>query len=208
MPVPTAIATALAAAPDAPSVRQRLADGRTVSLTPLGADDHEALAAFYEALTPASRRLRFLQAMPVIRPRLVRQMTEVDQRRHVAWVARVGDRIVGEARYVRLRDEPAAAEVAFAVAEDVRRIGLARLLVETLGVLARADGVTTFTSTVSEENRGSTALLRELGSSFRFDSGALEGRGPVPDWTRSPDQARELEDVHRAHICASLPAAA
>jgi GNAT superfamily N-acetyltransferase len=143
--------------------------------------------------------------MPEIRERLVRQLVDVDQVGHVAWAARLDDRIVGEARYVRLRDDPTAAEVALAVAEDVRRVGLGRLLVESLAVLARADGITRFTSTVSDENHASTELLRQLGSAFHFDGGALEGRGPVPPWTGPPSVARALVEQHRS-IAARLAA--
>src|SRR5690606_13133847 len=114
-----------------------LRDGRPVHLAPLGPADGPALAAFYRALSPASRRLRFLQAMPEVPDRLAHQLADVDQDRHVGWAAWLDGRIVGESRYVRLRDEPGAAEVAFAVAEDVRRVGLARGLVEAVGVIAR-----------------------------------------------------------------------
>jgi GNAT superfamily N-acetyltransferase len=176
----------------------RLADGRRVTLSPLTPADHLAFGAFLEDLTPASRRLRFLQAMPEIRERLVRQLVDVDQVDHVAWAARLDDRIVGEARYVRLRADREAAEIALAVAEDVRRVGLGRLLVESLGVLARADGIVRFTSTVADENHASTTLLRELGTAFHFDGGALEGRGPVPPWTGAAPVARAIVEQHRA----------
>lgn len=174
----------------------RLADGRSVTLFPLTPADHDAFGTFLEGLTPASRRLRFLQATPEVRPRLVHQLVDVDHVDHVAWAARLDDRIVGEARYVRLREDRSAAEIALAVAEDMRRAGLGRLLVESLGVVARADGIARFTSTVSDENRASTALLRDLGTAFHFDGGALEGRGPVPPWTGPPSIARALVHQH------------
>jgi GNAT superfamily N-acetyltransferase len=179
-------------------IGHRLTDGRVVTLVPLGCDDHGDMGRFLEALAPSSRRLRFLQAMPTVSPRVIREMVEVDQRRHVAWAARMDDRLVGEARYVRLRAEPSAAEVALAVAEDVRRIGLGRLLLEALGVIARAEGLDTLTSSVSDENRASTGLLRSLGSRFHFEGGVLEGRGPVPEWTGSPAAARHIVDRHHA----------
>jgi GNAT superfamily N-acetyltransferase len=181
-----------------PEVCHRLADGRRLTLVPLTADDQHAFRDFLEDLTTADRRLRFLQAMPVVRDRLVRQLVDVDQVDHVAWAARLDDRIVGEARYVRLGSEPTAAEIALAVAADVRRVGLGRLLVETLAVVARADGIAQFTSTLSDESRASMTLLRGLGSSFHFDGGALEGRGPVPPWTGSPLAERAIVDQHRS----------
>lgn len=185
-----------------------LRDGRRVALAPIGPVDGSALADFYCGLSTGSRRLRFLQAMPTVSDRLARQLADVDQDGHVAWAAWREGRIVGEARYVRLRDEPAAAEVAFAVAEDHRRVGLARQLVESLGVIAREQAVTTFTSTVADENRASSALLRAFGTSFVWQDGAFEGRGAVPPWTGSPSVAGALIAAHHDVRHLALGAAA
>lgn len=160
-----------------------------VVLRPLTACDLQPMIGFFERLDPESRRLRFHQYLPVVKPWLVRQLVDVDQSSHVAWAAWAGDEIVGEARYVRSPVDRREAEVAFSVADDMRRRGLATRMLEALGLLARADGVETFTSTVGTDNRASAALLAGMGSSFSFADGVLEGRGPVPSWTGTPDAA-------------------
>jgi RimJ/RimL family protein N-acetyltransferase len=179
-----------------------LADGLAVHLRPLRTTDGEALVSLLEAMSPESRRLRFLQAMPVVAPRLVRQLVAVDHQDHVAWLAleqtAAGDRCIGEVRCVRLRSQADTGEVAFAVADDRRRLGLGRLLLDTIGVAAGTLGIDEFTSTVSSENRASAALLASAGTSFRLESGALEGRGPAPRWSATPDRTHAVAALQRA----------
>lgn len=184
-----------------------LADGRRITLRPAAPDDEHALTVFFEDLDAESRRLRFHQPVPIVKPWLVRQLVAIDQVDHVSWLAWCERRVVGEARYVRSRTRHDEAEVAFAVAPDFRRVGLGRLLVETLGLVARRDGIEVFTSTVGHDNRASAALLQALGAHFRFGDGALEGTGPVPDWSRGPDLAAEALARHDDAIHVTAQAA-
>jgi hypothetical protein len=181
-----------------------LDDGTRIVLRPSRAADEERMVRYFEALSPESRRLRFHQPLPIVKPWLVRPLVDVDQSNHVAWAAWSDCELVGEARYVRSRTDPSTAEVAFSVADSLRRRGIARLLVETLGVLARSDGIETFVSTVGHDNRGSAAFLNVLGTRFSFGDGALDGRGPVPPWTGSPELAARLRDAHRPRTPASV----
>jgi GNAT superfamily N-acetyltransferase len=177
-------------------VDTRVGDGRRLGLRPSHPGDEQALTQFYEGLSPADRRLRFLQAMPAVPRRMMQWLVDVDQADHLAWLAfdqAHGEPIVvAEVRCVRLRDEPTVGEVAFAVAESWRKVGLGRLLLETIGAAATSSGIDTITSSVSTDNRGSTALLSNLGTKFRVDSGVLEGRGPVPRWTTAPDLTDQI----------------
>lgn len=157
-----------------------LADGRHVTLRLSRPEDEHRLTAYLEALDPESRRLRFHQPVPLVKPWLVRPLVAVDQSDHVALLAWSECRVVGEARFVRLRHEPDAAEVAFSVAGDHRRVGLGRGLLDALAALASTRGITTFTSSVTPDNRASAGLLTAIGTRFTIAGGALEGRGPVP----------------------------
>lgn len=191
-----------------PSPHATLADGRRVALRPTGFDDEHALTAFFDDLDAESRRLRFHQPVPIVKPWLVRPLVAVDQVEHVSWLAWCDRRVVGEVRYVRSRTRHDEAELAFAVASDVRRVGLGRLLIETVGLVARRDGVELFTSTVGHDNRASAGLLQVLGSRFQFGDGALEGAGPVPDWSRDRDLAAEVLARHdeAIHLTAQVAA--
>ena len=119
-----------------------LADGGTARMRPSRPDDEPALLALYERLSDDSIYLRFFS--PVPRPTAVQleRLTSVDYVDHMVMVAQVGSDLVAVARYDRI--EPAEAEVAFAVADDQQRRGLATLLLEHLAVIARANGIATF----------------------------------------------------------------
>lgn len=159
-----------------------LDDGRRVVLRPTMSADEHAFTAFLQDLDPDSRRLRFHQPVPVVKAWLVRPLVAVDQIEHVCWLAWSDGRVVGEVRYVRSSAHRDQAEIAFAVASDMRHLGLARLLVETIGLVARCAGIEVFTSTVGHDNRASAGFLQALGSRLRIGDGALEGSGPVPEW--------------------------
>ena len=174
------------------AVPVELAGGGEVHLRPFGPADEPAVHAFVEALSPRSRHLRFFSPIPVVRPHLVRGLVQVDQARHLAWGAFFGDRCVAEARAVLLGDEASVAEIAFAVADDLHRRGLARRLIEVLGLVTAARGVTELEASVMAENRPSRKLLTGIGMRFRFADGASIGRGPVPPWTGSPDEAQRI----------------
>jgi acetate---CoA ligase (ADP-forming) len=70
----------------------------------------------------------------------------------VALLARVGERVVAVAGYHRL-NEPAAAEVAFAVADEMQGRGLATRLLEQLAEIATERGITRFDAAVMAGNR-------------------------------------------------------
>jgi GNAT superfamily N-acetyltransferase len=98
-----------------------------VVIRPLRVQDAAAFRDFLEHLSPASRYARFQYVVKEATPRLLRLLLEVDPRSHVALGAFDGERLVGEARYVR-RDDPAEADFAIAVDDAWRGSGLARLL--------------------------------------------------------------------------------
>lgn len=185
-----------------------LAGGGEVHLRPFGPGDQEAVRAFIEALSPRSRHLRFFVPTPVVRPHLVRRLVQVDQVRHLAWGAFAGNRCVAEARAVVSGAEPSVAEIAFAVADEVRRQGLARRMIGVLGLAAGARGVTEFEASVMSENRASRLLLIGIGMRFRFEDGASVGRGPVPVWERSLSEAQHALALQCLAETASLGSAA
>lgn len=173
----------------------RLHDGTGVALRALEPSDRDGLAAALDALSPESRRMRFLGPVPHVGPALLRHLTEVDQHDHVVIVAEHAGQIVGDVRYVRLRTEPRTAEMAFFVGDAFQRRGLGRLLVLTAAALARADGIDTLTFTVAADNLASRALLAQLGVRFAWSDGVLEGRLATSEAAR-PVGAR-VEDLRR-----------
>src|SRR5262249_43108134 len=70
---------------------------------------------------------------------------------------------VGVARFVRLADNPLAAEPAVTVVDDFQRIGLGRLLFDRLLCAAAERGVHELRALVLAENKPMLALLSKLG---------------------------------------------
>src|SRR5690349_16873775 len=78
----------------------RLADGRTVLIRPVRAEDEPALREFFHGLSGAARRLRFQRFTGAMTDELIRFYAHIDYDRHMAFVGEVQGRIVGDARYV------------------------------------------------------------------------------------------------------------
>ena len=70
---------------------------------------------------------------------------------------------VGVARYIRLREDPATAEVAVTVVDPWQGRGAGSALLALLATRAREEGITTFRATCLAENRAMLDLLRALG---------------------------------------------
>jgi len=119
-------------------------------------------------LSPASVQRRFLTPKRSFSRAELRYLTEVDGRDHVALVAEYpGDpvrRLIAVARFVRLEDDPQAAEVAIVVADDWHRRGVASLLSEQLARRARGRGIRRFTATMSSDNVAAQRLMAKLTS--------------------------------------------
>jgi acetyltransferase len=143
-----------------------LIDGRRVIVCPVNAQDALAERNFVGALSPDSRYRRFHFGMRQLPDQLVREMTEIDQRQHVALVARPADagrgEIVADARYVRAADADEA-EFAVMVADAWQGAGLGRELLQRLGRHARASGVRRLYGDVLWGNEPMIGLVRALG---------------------------------------------
>jgi RimJ/RimL family protein N-acetyltransferase len=158
-----------------------LRDGTVLRLRPLGPEDADELRAGFARLSPESRYLRFFSPVPRLPEALLRRLTATDGWSHVAIVAEsipIYDEPpepLGVARFIRLVDRPAAAEVAISVIDEMQRRGLGALLLATIAELAQKQGVTTFVATVLAENSAMIGLIRRLGrvSSVRNEQGVL-----------------------------------
>jgi acetyltransferase len=147
--------------------RLRLADGREVVVRPVLASDAAAAQDFVRALSPASRLKRFHFGLRELPPTLLRAMTEVDHRQHVAIVAEAIDaddeaQIVADARYV-VGPDPAEADFGIAVADDWQGVGLGRSLMRKLARHAARRGVTRLVGDMLADNAAMRAITEALG---------------------------------------------
>ncbi|MDX6617750.1 MAG: hypothetical protein QOK36_136 [Gaiellales bacterium] len=152
-----------------------LRNGRTLRLRSPASADRDALVAFLVALSPASMSSRFHAA---VRPRaaLIEPFLAPDWIERGALVGVTGkaddEQVVGLASYDRLRDR-GAAEVAFAVADDLQGIGVGTRLLEQLAKHASTAGVERFVLEILPGNRSMLGVVS--GAGFAFERRAYRG---------------------------------
>ena len=152
-----------------------LRDGSTLRLRPPHSNDAEALVDFFARLSERSVYQRF-HGFPTLGLRTVEPFVDPD------WVDRgalmgtlssdgASERVVALANFVRLRD-PACAEVAFAVADELQGHGVGTRLLEQLADVAADAGISTFVAEVMPDN---AAMLRVFADAGFVVSRRLEG---------------------------------
>ena len=135
-------------------------------IRPIRADDKLLLSDGLRRLSPESVQRRFLTPKRSFSRAELRYLTEVDGRDHVALIALdpadPEHRLIAVGRFVRLPNDPEAADVAFTVADEWQGRGLGSLMGVHLVHLARNRGIRRFTATMSSDNRAAQRLLQKL----------------------------------------------
>jgi len=160
-----------------------LRDGTTLRLRAPVSADADALVAFFAGLSERSLYLRF-HGFRHVDSTLAEPFVDPDWAERGALVGTLtgddGDRIVALGNYVRLRD-PASAEAAFAVADELQGRGLGTRLLEQLAARAAAVGIERLVANVLADN---SAMLRVFtGAGFdvsrTLESGEVELQFPI-----------------------------
>jgi acetate---CoA ligase (ADP-forming) len=155
-----------------------LRDGTTAAIRPAQLQDREALAAFFQRLSPESRRRRFfslaLPSLPVLdsladssRPRAALTLI-------VTRVREGAPHIIAAGSYHSLNNK--TAEIAFAVDDLFQGKGLGSLLLERLAVLAVRQGFVRFWAVTHADNQRMIQVFRDSGFSLKEnqDGGYVE----------------------------------
>lgn len=141
-----------------------LRDGSTVRVRVMQAADEKLLLALFKSLSAESRWLRFLSSASesALAAEAHREAC-VDYCRTFALIALTGaeDRIVGHAFYTAIADD--RAEVAFAIADDYQRRGLATILLGQLAEVAAANSIHVFEAETLSANTAMLNVFRESG---------------------------------------------
>ena len=143
----------------------QLTGGLEVVVRPIRPSDKELLATGLARLSELSIHRRFLGPKPRLSKRELRYLTEVDGVNHHAVVAAApawDDAIVASARWVRLAEDPLAAEAAIVVADPLQGQGLGRFLARELADAARARGIRRIHASMLSENPPAMALMRVI----------------------------------------------
>jgi GNAT superfamily N-acetyltransferase len=145
---------------------EKLRDGTSVLIRPIRESDLELERRFIKDLSPQSRRFRFLGEFKSPSPALLKQLTQLDPARDVAFVALIADgadkREIGVSRF-NMRADGLTCECAVTVSEQWRNKGLATLLMRHLIDLARERGIECMYSMDSAENHAMRELAEHLG---------------------------------------------
>jgi RimJ/RimL family protein N-acetyltransferase len=137
-----------------------------VLIRPVRGADAALLADGFARLSERSRWQRFLGRKNTLTDADLRYFTGVDHHDHEALAAidHVRGGGVGIARYVRDRENPAAAEIAVTIADDWQGRGLGTELLARLSERARQEGIPRFTAVVAADNAAAAGLLRSSGA--------------------------------------------
>jgi RimJ/RimL family protein N-acetyltransferase len=163
----TSAATALLGPAAGALRRVELRDARTVSVRAIRPSDAGRLQEFDRTLSETSRRLRYLGWMPPMSAERALALATVDGIRRFALVAVAGGgrrtRIVADCRLVPDAGGGHRAEVAIAVAEDYRSVGLGTGLLRILLAAAADRGFEALVARVRYDNVVMMRVLRTLG---------------------------------------------
>ena len=180
-----------------------LSDGGTAHLRPIRADDVEQLRALHGRLSQQSIYYRFFSPIPTLPEPQLHRLAEVDYCDRFALVAELDAQVVAVVRYDRDPAEPIAAEVAFVVADDQQRRGLATVMLEHLAAVARSNGIERFDAETLPDNRPMMDVFRHAGFDVtsHFESGVI-----AVSFSLSPSAELDehIEERERAAVVASI----
>ena len=176
-----------------------LRDGTTLRLRAPESNDSGALVAFFAGLSERSLYQRFHGFRPAERA-LVEAFLDPDWVERGALIGMLAEgeeeRVVALANYVRLRD-PAAAEAAFVVADELQRRGLGPRLLEQLAARAGAGGIERFVAEVMAGNRPMLDVFTGAGFEVvrELEGGEIEVRFPIAPTAHSRARVEERDHV-------------
>jgi len=156
-----------------------LKDGGTLRLRPPASSDADAVLDFLQRLSERSLYLRFHGIRQVDRA-FAESVLDPDWLETGALAGWLGDRVVGLANYVRLRD-PSVAEVAFVVADEEQGRGIGTRLLEQLAARAAETGIRRFVAQVMAENQAMLSVFTEAGFDVvrELEHGEVEVSFPI-----------------------------
>ncbi len=174
-----------------------LKDGSVVTLSPILKTDREFFEQGISELSLESRFLRFGQGISSLSRAELDYLTDVDQRRHVAWGAAIEEEVAGVGRYIVSQDGDRA-EVAVTVLDTMQRRGVGRALFQALTAVARADGIHEFCFEAQADNEAVMSLVRNFEISPLVSDGIIERRiriSSIPEGEHDDDLVSVIAEV-------------
>ncbi|MGZ6670114.1 MAG: GNAT family N-acetyltransferase, partial [Solirubrobacteraceae bacterium] len=141
-----------------------LRDGLTLRLQAPVPPDFGDIRAFYDGLSPESRYFRFHGYGRT--DAIARAEAEASGVDRLALIGRHDGRVVTVGSYDGLR-EPGAAEVSFAVADDLQRHGIGTRMLEQLAAIGAERGIHRFDAEVMPDNYPVLGVFEHAGFAVR-----------------------------------------
>lgn len=180
---------------DRPLVEIPLREGGAVILVPLAPDDRHYLVEGLAELSIDSRFSRFGQGRDRLSDSEWDYLSDVDQRRHVAWAAVIDGFGVGVGRYIVVDD--GSAEVAVTVLDHYQGKGVGSALLQALVAVARSDGIRQFRFEVVPSNARVREALRTLEAEVSESDGLIAGRLTLDDLLPVSQEAELVEAMRQ-----------
>jgi GNAT superfamily N-acetyltransferase len=161
-----------------------LADGRVVTLAPLTPAAKPLIAKAIERVSPESSRRRFFTVRRRFSERELEDMTALDGFNRFA-IGATGAGAEGPigaavARFARVAEDPASAEVAMLVVDDYQHVGLGRVLLARIAEAASLRGIERLTALVLRDNDTMLGLLRRYAPDLWIADAGEHVRVDVP----------------------------
>ncbi len=169
--------------PTRPPLTSRLVlrDGSTAGVRPATASDCDAMDRFFDELSPASRRLRFLAATTASKELLNRFCENGEPQKALTLIVcrqvQEGMHIIGVGSY--FAESETSAEVAFAVDDRFHGRGIATALLERLAVYGKDQNFEYFSASVLPENAEMLDVFGDSGFSVLHNRGRGCRSAPV-----------------------------
>jgi RimJ/RimL family protein N-acetyltransferase len=143
----------------------RASDGTQLYVRHVKPADKDVIAKAWRLLSPESQHKRFLAPKPQLTRGDLKYLTEIDGHNHVALIGLCLDdpkRVLAVARFVRLKDDPEAAEVAITVADHMQHKTIGKQLAILLADEARGRGIRRFTASTLADNFAAIRLITHM----------------------------------------------
>ncbi|MEV7611417.1 GNAT family N-acetyltransferase [Streptomyces sp. NPDC089799] len=189
-----------------------LRDGGTARIRPITPEDADRLVSFYAQVSEESKYYRFFAPHPRLSDRQVHRFTHHDYVDRVGLAATVGGEFIATVRYDRIDADgrPATApadraEVAFLVQDAHQGRGVASVLLEHIGAVARERGIRRFVAEVLPANIKMIKVFKDVGYQQKrtFEDGSvhltldLEPTAESLAVQRAREQRAEARSVQR-----------
>jgi acetyltransferase len=145
--------------------------GAKLHVRPVVPSDEWDLAEFFTHVTPEDKRFRFLSAVREVDHARIVEMTQIDYRRTMNFLAFAEDGTLVATALLTAEGDRSRAEFAISVRSDWKGKGVSWALTDHVLRYAKAEGIEAVESLESRDNQAAIALEREFG----FAAQAVDG---------------------------------